>query len=98
MLEQFIWYASNGIATAMAAWIGLAAFLIGLKRFGVNVKFPLWLLFVVLWMVTTFAGFLGGTWATKMISIIAVSALIIGILFYLVSLAMGKNRVGEKSK
>ena len=96
MLDRFIWYASSGIASAVAAWIGLAAFLTGLNRFGLYVKFPLWLLFVVLWVVTTFAGFLGGSLATKTISLIAASALIIGILFYLVSLMMGKNR--EKSK
>lgn len=98
MLERFIWYASSGIATAVAAWIGIAAFLTGLKRFGLYAKVPLWLLFVVLWVVATCAGFLGESLATKTISLIAVSALIIGILFYLVSLPMRKNRVVEKSK
>ena len=98
MLEHFIWYASSGLASAVAAWIGLAAFLTGLKRFGLSVKCPLWLFFVVLWVVTTFSGFWGGSYVNKTISLIAVSALIIGILFYLVSLMMGKNRGREKSK
>lgn len=98
MLERFIWYTSSGIASAVAAWIGLAAFLTGLNRFGLYVKFLLWVLFVVLWVLSTFAGFLGGHLATKTISLIAFSSLIIGILFYLLSLMMGKNRVGEMSK
>lgn len=96
MLERLMWYVGNGIATAAAAWIGFAAFLTGLKRFGLNVKFPLWLLFVVLWVVATFSGFLGESWANKTISLIAVSALIIGILFYLVSLVMGKKETGGR--
>lgn len=91
MLERFIWYASSGIARGVTAWIGLAAFLKGLKRFAIHVKSPLWLLFLALWALSTFAGFLGGTSATKTISLIAVAVLIIGILFYLVSLALGKN-------
>ena len=97
MPERFIYYASRGIATAGAAWIGFAAFLAGLNGFGVNVKLPLWLLFVGLWVVATIVGFLGGSWAAKMTSLIAASVLIIGVLFYLVSLAMGKNK-GEKLK
>jgi|GEM_PF-5455156 len=96
MLEHFLWYAGNGVATAVAAWVGLAVFLTGLKRFGIFVKFPLWLLFLVLWLLSTIVGFLGGTPATKIISLMAVSALIIGILFYLVSLPLGKSN--EKGK
>ena len=98
MLERFIWYTGSGIASAVSAWIGIAAFLTGLNKFGLYVKFPLWLLFLVLWVVATFAGFLGGSMATKTILLIAFSALIIGILFYLVSLVMGKNREGVKRK
>jgi len=98
MLERFIFYASSGIPTAVAAWIGLAAFLTGLKRFSVYVKFPLWLLFFVLWVITTFTGFFGGSSVTKTNSIIAVSALIIGILFYLVSLPLGKKVERGKPK
>jgi len=98
MLERFIFYASSGLATAVAAWIGLAAFLTGLKRFGIYLKLPLWLLFFVLWVLSTFTGFLGGTSATKTISLISVAALIIGILFYLVSLPFGKNMERGKSK
>jgi len=98
MLERFLWYAGNGVATAGAAWIGLAAFLTGLKRFGIYVKFPLWLLFLVLWLLSIFVGFLGGTPATKIISLMAVSALIIGILFYLVSLPLGKSNERGKLK
>jgi len=98
MLERFLWYAGNGIATAGAAWVGLAAFLTGLKRFGIYVKFPLWLLFLSLWLLSTFVGFLGGTSVTKTISLIAVSALIIGILFYLISLPLGKSNERGKLK
>jgi len=98
MLERFLWYAGSGIATAVAAWVGFAALLTGLKRFGIYVKFPLWLLFLALWLLSTFVEFLGGTAATKIISLIAVSALIIGILFYLVSLPLGKSSEGGKLK
>ena len=98
MLEHFLWYAGSGIATAVAAWIGLAAFLTGLKRFGIYVKFPLWLLFLALWLLSAFVGFLGGTPATKIISLIAVSALTLGILFYLVSLPLGKSSERGKVK
>ena len=98
MLERFLWYAGNGVATVAAAWVGLAAFLTGLKRFGIYVKFPLWLLFLSLWLLSTFVGFLGGTSVTKTISLIAVSALIIGILFYLISLPLGKSNERGKLK
>ena len=98
MLERFIWYTSSGIPTAVAVWIGLAAFLTGLKRFGVYVKFPLWPLFFVLWVITTFTGFIGGSSVTKTSTIIAVSTLIIGILFYLVSLPLGKKIERGKPK
>ena len=98
MLERFLWYAGNGIATAGAAWVGLATFLTGLKRFGTYVKFPLWLLFLMLWLLSTFVGFLGGTPATKIISLMSVSVLIIGILFYLVSLLLGKSNERGKLK
>lgn len=98
MFERFIWYASIAIPTAVAAWIGLAAFLTGLKRFDVYLKFPLWLLFFVLWVIATFTGFFGGSSVTKTHSIIAVSALIIGILFYLVSLPLRKKIERGKPK
>ena len=71
MLERFIWFTSSGIASAVTAWIGIAAFLTGLNKFGLSVKFPLWLLFLVLWVVATFAGFLAGSMATKTISLIS---------------------------
>lgn len=98
MSERLVFYASSGIVTAIAAWIGLVAFLTGLKRFGHNMKFPMWLLFGVLWVVATLAGVVGGSGATDMISLIAAPVLIIGILVYLASLPMGRKKGGEKSK
>jgi hypothetical protein len=96
MFGYFVWYVGYGIATAGAAWVGLAAFLTGLKRFGIYVRFPLWLLFFILWIVSTFVGLFGGTPATKIISLMSVSVLIIGILFYLISLPLGKSNERKK--
>ncbi len=96
MLERLLFHAGSGLSTSAAAWIGIASFLLGLKRFGRDIKVPLWLLFIVLWGIIALMGFAGALAATDMISLIAVIILIVGILVYLVSLLMGCSRGEEK--
>ena len=98
MLERLIFYASSGLVTALAAWVGVAAILQARKRFGHGEKLPLWLLFIILWMVTTLAGFVGGAGASGIITPIAVVVLVIGILVYLVSLPITRKVEEKKTK
>jgi len=72
--------------------MGIVAFKYGLQRFGVLFKVPLWLVFVVLWLLGTLTGFLFGVQAVQKIPALALPIFLIGILFWIVSLIFGSKR------
>lgn len=48
MSERIAYWAGSSIPMALAAWVGIAAFVYGLRRFGKEIKLPLLKIFVAL--------------------------------------------------
>ena len=59
-MERIIFYISSTLPPAGAAWLGIAAVKMGLRRWGKRVKVPLGWIFLVLWGAVFAGGFVGG--------------------------------------
>lgn len=92
MLDRLAFFIGNSLPMTGVAWAGYAAACYGLRRLGYTIKFPLWVVFLVLWVVITLAGFVGGTQTTNVISTIAILLLVGGIVVYLISFPAGRKR------
>ncbi len=86
ILEKIVWSAGEGLASAVALFISIAAVQSGLSKMGKHLKIPLVLTFLSLWGFVTILGFLFGEAAIKNFSLIAVVALLIGISLWLISI------------
>src|SRR3989304_6478380 len=92
MLETLVIYCIRPLPSIIICFMGIVAFKYGLQRFGVLFKVPLWLVFVVLWLLGTLTGFLFGVQAVQKIPALALPIFLIGILFWIVSLIFGSKR------
>jgi len=95
LIERLWYYGGWGLVPAVVTWIGFAAFFIGLKRFGLKVRVPSWLLFLALWGIIALIGVVGGIRASNMISHITVPILVLGLVVYLASLLISRKKVSK---
>jgi len=92
MYERLFYYIGVGLGSAVATSAGLVACLAALKRFGHKIKVPMRWVFVMLWVLVTLVGFVGGEAVSNVLQRTAALLLIIGILSYFVSLPFGRKK------
>ena len=88
-MERIIFYASSTLPPAGAAWLGIAAFKMGLRRWGRRVEVPLGWIFPVLWGLILAGGFVGGQRVIDPVLMVALGVLVVGVLFWFLSLVAG---------
>lgn len=88
MAGRIAYYFSFSLISAFILWIGIVAFVLGLKRFNVKIIFSFWRLFIFIFLITFIYDFLYGT--ENNLNLFSCLVLIIGILFWIISIPIGR--------
>tara|TARA_B100000315_G_C14307078_1_gene464553 strand:+ start:29 stop:313 length:285 start_codon:yes stop_codon:yes gene_type:complete len=86
VLEIIVLRALESLVPSFALFISIASIQSGLSKIGKQFKIPLIVTFFSIWGLATISGFLFGDTGLKKFTIVATGALLIGILFWLISI------------